>query len=101
RKDVVAGDLRHLFLAVADVEVTLIVELADIPGVQPAVAQYLGGRLRQVAVVAHDLRSSHADLAFLADAEHAGRFVGIDDLHLGARKRHADRSGLASTAYRV
>src|SRR4051812_15336277 len=89
RIDVVAADDDHVLLAVADVEIAVGVDLADVAGIEPAVAQRLGGLLRPVAIALHDLRPARAD------------FAELDDLDLGLRHRDADRARLGNTICRI
>src|SRR4029077_16366321 len=77
-----AGD-EHVLGAVHDVQVAAAVEAADIPGVQPAAAQGLRGRLGTLPVALHQRRSANADLADLVRGERT--VLGVEDGHLHAR----------------
>ena len=63
-----------------DEQVTVVVETAGVTGVQPAIGQRLGGRLRPAPVPGHDLRAAHPDLAHGASAT---------DLAMPLKRRHA------------
>src|SRR5205814_10304596 len=78
-------------LAVDDEGVALVVATANVAGVEPAVADDVGGVLRLVPVAAHHLRSAHAYLADLAVREGLRAGLEIDDLVLGARYHGSDR----------
>ena len=68
--DVLAAPDDHVLLAVGDEEEAVLVEVADVAGVQPAVGvDGLGGGLGLVPVAGHEDRAGDADLAGLADAE--------------------------------
>ena len=51
--DVLAARDDHVLLAVDEVQVALVVDVADVAGVHPAVAQRLRGRIRVVPVAEH------------------------------------------------
>ena len=101
RIDIEAADDRHVLLAVEDEQVAVLVDRADVPGVQPAVPERRRGFLGPVAVAAHDLRPARADFAGLVRPERPRAGLGIDDLHLGQRHRHADRALLADAVARI
>ncbi|AKZ55655.1 hypothetical protein SAM23877_2606 [Streptomyces ambofaciens ATCC 23877] len=88
RRDVLAaGGLDQVLLAVGDAQVAVGRELADVAGVEPAVAlQHLGGLLGQLVVALHDAGAAQQDLAVVRDA------------HLGAGQRLADRAGAVGLA---
>ena len=65
-------------------EVALVVEAADVAGVQPAAAQGLGGGLGLVPVAGHDDVAADDDLADLADRKLAVGVVDDADLDVGA-----------------
>ena len=73
------GQHQQLLLAAGDLEKAVGVELAQVAGVQPAVADGLGRRRRVVPVALHDVRPARQHLA-----------VG-GDLHLDAGQRPAHR----------
>ena len=83
REDVLAvlGDDDAL-LAAGHVQETVLVEVTDVAGVEPAVLDDLGGLFRIVEVAHHDGRTAADDLAV------AG-LIHIDDLDLGAGHRQA------------
>src|SRR5579875_2864906 len=93
RVDVVAAADDELLLAVDDEEVAVLVDPAHVAGVQPAVDDGLRRGLRPLPVAAHHVVALDHDLADLADG-HLGTVV-VDDLHLYAGDRGADRAGLA------
>ena len=65
--DVLAAADDHVLLAVGDEEEALVVEVADVAGVQPAVGiDRLGGGLGLVPVAGHEDRAGDAHLAGLA-----------------------------------
>ena len=70
RRDVLAAggddDVLH---AVGDLEIALVVDEADVAGMQPAVAQRLGGFVRLVVVAHEDVRAAQQDLALRRDLE--------------------------------
>ena len=84
RADVLAaGGDDQLLLAVDDPEVAVVVELADVAGVQPAVVvERLGGLLRLVEVAEEDVAAPADHLAVLGER------------HLDAGHRRADRARL-------
>src|SRR5689334_3375653 len=66
RVDVVAAGDDHVLRAVHQREVAVLVEAAEVAGVEPAVAQGLGRRLGHVEVAGHDGRTVDQHLADLA-----------------------------------
>src|SRR5262245_33041651 len=56
----------HLFFAIDDVNISLVIHPADVAGVEPSVAQGTRGLFRRVPVTFHYLRATHASLADLA-----------------------------------
>ena len=89
----------HLLLATADVQLTGLVEAADIAGVEPAVREGGARFLRRVEVLARHVLAPHEDLSVVGDAD----FDAGDRLaHRAARgaqrviQRH-DRGGLGQT----
>ncbi|GAM51318.1 hypothetical protein NS07_v2contig00232-0005 [Nocardia seriolae] len=79
-----AGD-DHVLHPVDDVDVALVVHIAAVAGVHPAVADGRGGLVGLVPVAEHDVPAAHHDLADGA-ARHL-RAVGIHDPHLRMRHR--------------
>src|ERR1035438_3817488 len=67
--DVEAAGDDHVFGAVDDEQVIVVVEVADIPGVVPSVPGGFPGGLRVLVVARHDQRTAGDDLAALARAE--------------------------------
>ena len=77
-----AGGDDDLLLAAGDPQVAVLVELAEVAGVEPAVDDRLGGRGRVVAVPAQTLTPCSEDLAVVRDPDAA------------AGQRLADRADL-------
>ena len=75
-----AGGHEDLLLAPGDPQEAVVVELADVAGVEPAVADRLGGRRVVAAVAAEQVDAAQADLAVVGDA------------HVDAGQRQADRA---------
>src|SRR3989442_1824905 len=65
RPDTESLVLDELLLAIDDEDVPLLVLLADVAGIEPAVADHVRRVLGLVPITAHHLRASHADLADL------------------------------------
>src|SRR5688572_15087907 len=84
-----AGHEDHVLLAVLDEHQAAIIDPANIPGAQPIAADHhLRGFIRAVPVTRHHLRTAHADLAHLVDAEFPA-FV-VTNADVGGRYRQAD-----------
>src|SRR6266487_1737039 len=83
----------QVLLAVDHPQVAVLVEVADVAGMQPAAAQRLRGRLRRVPVAEHHAGGAAADLAALAEGDLA--VVLVQDADLIARQREPDRAELA------
>jgi hypothetical protein len=64
--DVLPTGIDHVLLAVQEVEEPLLVELAQVAGVQPSSAQCLRGLLLEVVIALHHRGAAHDDLAHLA-----------------------------------
>ena len=90
--DVLAAADDHVLLAVGDEEEAVVVDVADVAGVQPAVAHGVRGRLGLVPVAGHDERAVHRHLAGLTGRHLVA--VGVADLELERRHRLADRRRL-------
>ena len=90
RIDVEAAANDEVLDAVNDVEVAVVIEVADVAGVQPAVTHRRRGRLRTVPVAGHEHRSADADLAVLAGRQPGP--VGSHDSHLHPLDRRAHRA---------
>ena len=71
--DVEAAGDDHVLGPVDDEEEAVVVEVADVAGVVPAVRRRLGGGLRVLVVAGHHQRAAHDDLAALAAAAAARR----------------------------
>ncbi|MNZ73127.1 hypothetical protein D3C78_915290 [compost metagenome] len=80
--DVLAAADDHVLQPVADVDEAILVHVAAVTGMHPAIAQRLGGCFRLLPVAEHDVRPLHHDLAHGA-ARHLV-VVGVDDAYLGA-----------------
>src|SRR5215207_9388113 len=94
RVDVEPAADDQLLLAVDDEEVAVLVALREIAGVQPSVlVDGPGGRFRAVPIAAHHHRPANQDLAYVA-LRHVVPLL-IDQAHLDAVHRKADRAGLA------
>ena len=93
RVDVVAAADDQLLLAVDDEEVAVLVDLAHVAAVEPAVDDGLLGRLLAVPVALHDVVALDDDLADLALLDLVA--VVVEQLHLDALDRRADGADLA------
>jgi hypothetical protein len=93
RVDLDAAAVDHVLLAVDQVEVALVVGIAEVAGEQPAVADRLLGEVGAAVVAEHQRRSAADDLADFARGGVAA--VIADDAHLVEIRRRADRTGLA------
>src|SRR6185312_10599853 len=69
RNHVAAGILDEVALAIGDLEVAVAVQLADIAGMEPAIADGPAGRFRIAPVAFHDIGATHQYLAVGGDAE--------------------------------
>src|SRR3954447_18160397 len=93
RVDVVAAADDQLLLAVDDEEVAVLVDLGHVATVEPAVLDRVLGGVGLVPVALHDVVALDDDLADLALVDLVA--VVVDDLHLDALDRRADRALLA------
>ena len=82
RVHVVAAADDHVLLAVDDEEEAVLVDLAEVAGVEPAVADRLLGGVRAAEVALHDVVALDGDLADLAGGDLV--VVVVDDPHLDA-----------------
>jgi len=93
RVDLHPAGVDHVLLPVDEIEEAVLVDVAEIAAVEPAVAQRLRGLLGTVVIARHRDRGAADDLADFARGNVAP--VVADDPHLGERRRHADAAGLA------
>src|SRR5579872_7486103 len=96
RVDVVAAADDQVLLAVHDVEVAVLVDPGQVAGVEPAVADRLGGGLGPLPVALHDVRPADDDLAHLALGLLA--VLVVHDPHPDVPDGGADRAGLLLAA---
>ncbi len=95
RRDLKTLVLDELLEPVDDVEVAVVVDVADVAGVEPAlVVDAVGGRVRVVEVSLHHLWSTDPHLAVGIEVE-IGASLRIDDPDLGLRQGHTDGACLA------
>ena len=83
----------HVLLPVHEVEIALLVHIAEIARVEPPVHDGPGGQIGALVVPLHHERAAAADLADLAPGYVAPRLV--HDAHLVEADRHAHGSRLA------
>src|SRR5690606_11836311 len=101
RIHVEAADQDHLLLAVDDGEIPIFVELADIAGVKPAVADRVCRFFWTIAVAHHHLRAFEPDFAGLSHWENPSAGFEIDDLDRRLRHRQADGAHFAPPPHRI
>ena len=91
-RDLVAADLDQLLEPVDEEDAPVLVDVAEVAGVQPAVGVDGRGRgVRVVAVARHQLRAAHPQLAVLARRQRRPA-ARVDDPGLGAAHEQAHRS---------
>ena len=103
RRDVLAaGGDEDVLLAVGDVEEAVVVERADVAGLEPAVTPEHGrGRLRVLVVALEDRLGAQLDLSVVGDPylaagqRHAYRAEAVDVGAVGARSGGALREAVA------
>ena len=81
RKDVEAAGDDHVLLAVDDVEKAVLVALADVAGVVPAIHRRFGARVRQFKIAAADNAAATDDFADLAHGQNIAVIVHQLDAH--------------------
>src|SRR6266403_361427 len=96
RDRLAAGTLDEVALAVGDPDVAVIIEEADIAGLEPAVFEGSRGRFRVVPVALHDVVASHQDLTISGNLDPDPVEWRPDGIDLDAQGRVAsdDRSRL-------
>src|SRR5439155_274406 len=99
RVDIHPVDDEHVLLPVGDVEETVAVVVANVPGQEPALAEDPARGFRLIPVAAHDIAAAHADLP-RGPHRHPVPLV-ILHADLDARDRPADRPFALWTADRV
>ena len=88
--DVVAAGDDHVLLAVHEGQMPVLVQEADVPRVEPAVAEGVFRLLGLLVVARHELGPLDADLARLARRQLLRSGFQIDDLQIRIGQRHAD-----------
>ena len=91
RIDVEAAGDDQVLDPVDQIDVAVLVHVADVAGAQAAEAERLLGLVLALPVAGHDLRAGDADLTLLAQGQHPVRIVERDDLDDGAGQRQAGR----------
>ena len=92
RSDLAGLVLDQLLQAVDQEEVAVLVRVADVAGVQPAVGvDHRGGGVRPVEVALHHLRPANPELAMLAGPE-IGPGREVDDPALGVGDKRPNRT---------
>ena len=91
--DVFAAADDEVATPLEDPEVTVVVEAAQVAGVQPAIAQSAGRFLRLIVVAAHDGGAAHEDLAHGAGRQRLAIVAG--NAHVGEEEGAAAGSRLA------
>src|SRR5215475_9322917 len=76
---VVATGDQHVVLAINEVKKAVMIHVADIAGVQPAIAERLRGRLWPIPVMGHRLWPATDDFAMLARRQRSILFVENGD----------------------
>ena len=94
RIDVEAAGDDHVLLAVDQIEIAVLVHVADVAGEKPVADESLGGFLRPVPVALGDVRPLDADFADFARRQHLRRIVQRDHVHLDAGQHQPDRARL-------
>ena len=92
RVDVLAAGDDHVLLAVDERDVAVLVDLAEVAGVEPAAAERVGRRPGQHPVAGEDVLAAHEQLADVADRDVP--VVGVDQAGLDVLQRAADRAQL-------
>ena len=100
-ENVIPRHQQHFLFPAADVQVTVLVQFADIARVEPAIAQRQGRFLRPVAVTAHHLGAGYPDFALLPGFQHFLAGLKVNHLDLRLRQGDADRGRFPDPVKRV
>jgi len=103
RQDFVSRRDHHILLAIHNIEVPFLIDLADIAGAQPAIRRKRGFRFfRAIPVPLHHHRTLNDQFAlFVGSERNILTCFQIDDLGINIRQRDADRPLLALAEHRV
>src|SRR5215469_7854932 len=85
----------HVLLAVGDMQISLRIEMADIPRMQPAIDDRLGGLVGRFVVARHEEVALHADLAGCALRQHRAGIVHDLDPNQRTRSSHGRQTLIA------
>ncbi len=99
RPDLEAARFDQVLFAVYDKEIAIFVQVAQVAGVDPAVADHGRRFVRALPIAHHDLWRTDADLTKLAGGQGLFAAVNIDDAHLYVGHGDADRAGLILAVY--
>ena len=88
RIDVEATGDDHVLLAINQMQIAVLVEPADVPGVQPTIAEHLGGFLRPLPISFHHKCPANADFARLPIARGSALVVEQRQIQRGKGNAH-------------
>ena len=91
RIDVVAAAQDHIFFAVNDRKIAVVVENADVAGVKPAVFKCFGGCFGAFVITFHHVRAANDDFAAFAGCDFVVVFVNA--FYFDTEDRLTDRAG--------
>src|SRR4026209_3006249 len=92
RVDVEAAAYDQILDSINDKKITISVQIAHLPRVQPSAQKSIDVFFRPVGVAQHHLRSAHADFTTLTHAKKSLRILERNDLYYGSRQRQSDGS---------
>ena len=99
--DIVPAGNNHVFFAVNDGEIIILILHSNVPGKQPAVFHLVGGFLRVVIVSFHNQRTADDQFTQLPFGDILHTAFDIDDSDIRIRKRDTDTAGFAHSQQRI
>ena len=100
-KNIVSAHNGHVFFAIHDKKVAVVILIGDIPGIEPALTQCARCLFRLVPVAEHNLRSAHHKFARGVGGQGLSAGFKVYDTSFCSGDGDADGTGLLAAVQRI